>query len=103
MTPVEKQLLYILIEECSEITKACTKALRFGLDDEHEDPSLPAWGKTPRQEIRAEWNDVMGTFLLMQRLEIVPLTSKDDVLASEAKIEKIQKMLEYSRTHGELT
>lgn len=32
-TPHERELLTILIEECSEVQKRATKALRFGLDE----------------------------------------------------------------------
>lgn len=32
-TPHERELLVILIEECSEVQKRATKALRFGLDE----------------------------------------------------------------------
>lgn len=102
MTPLERQLLTVLIEECSEVIKGCTKALRFGLDDVHEDQTLPKWDLTPREEIRHELNDICGAVYMLRKHNVLPPYNGDDFAESQHKMRKIHTMLEYSHTHGEL-
>ena len=103
MTPTEKQLLYCLIEECSEVIKGSTKALRFGLDDVHEDPKLPKWDLTPRLEIRHELNDLNGAVEMLRDNGILSSFSPNDRQEVLDKKVKINTMLHYSKTYGELT
>ena len=49
----ETKNLILLIEECSEVIKVCTKALRFGIDDTN-----PTHRKTNRILLEEELGDV---------------------------------------------
>jgi hypothetical protein len=54
--PTSPEGKYIhLMEECAEVTKVCSKILRFGLDNYH--PDRPEDG-TNLQKIRAEMEDL---------------------------------------------
>lgn len=99
-----EQLLTVLIEECSEVQKACTKALRFGLDDTWPGPEsgLPEWKLTPRQEIHHELNDIRGILTILRSYEILPEVSYEDDVEEDAKVAKVLKMLRYSENAGTL-
>lgn len=89
----EEYLLICLIEECGEVIQACGKALRFGLDDEHQatNPEIVS----PRLYLRKELNDVAAIAELFQQ----------DWLNREmidAKKAKLASFMDYSRTKGVL-
>ena len=44
LTPEEKELLIITMEECSELSAACSKLLRFGPEIKHRDNLLQEAG-----------------------------------------------------------
>jgi NTP pyrophosphatase (non-canonical NTP hydrolase) len=95
-----EHLLICLIEECSEVQKACTKALRFGLNDTwHPSLNLPEWKLTPAEEIEHELNDVAGVVSLLNAHGVV---LQGDKAMVDAKKAKVLKMLEYSRDKGTL-
>lgn len=54
LTPRQRLLLVRAMEEASELTKACAKALRFGLDSNH----LGRRVTTNAEDIRKEWEDL---------------------------------------------
>lgn len=100
-----EHLLVCLMEEASEVQKACAKALRFGLDDTYRadnELNLPEWSLTPRQELQHELNDMRGVVALLRHYDILPeLTSADDGEKS-AKVQKVQRLMEYARAEGAL-
>lgn len=102
----QEHLLVCLMEECSEVQKACAKALRFGLDDtyrsDHE-MNLPKWDLTPRQEVRHELNDLNGVVALLRNHGVLPteLEHSDD-LEETAKVQKVEKLMDYAREQGTL-
>lgn len=100
----EDQLLTILIEECSEVIKACTKAMRFGLDDTWKpDSGLPKWSLTPRQEIQHELNDVTAIVMMLRSNRTLPAYKNDlDAFEVVAKIRKVKAMLKYSQSAGRM-
>lgn len=102
---VIQHLLFVLIEECSEVQKACTKALRFGLDDTYRannERGLPKWDLTPRQEIRHELNDVRGTVALLRHYGVLPELDPTDDAEESQKITKVESLMEYAKEQGTL-
>ena len=93
MTRTERieHLLACLIEECSEIQQAATKALRFGVDDKFED--YP----TPRQQLNAEANDLLAVIEMLSDEGI--LTEAGNAHSIKAKKEKVLKYMQYAEKH----
>jgi hypothetical protein len=52
----EQHAFLKLGEECNEVAMLCSKIIQFGLDSEYE-------GKTNRQRLTDELNDIMGCLL----------------------------------------
>lgn len=88
-------LLVILSEECSEITKEVSKALRFGLDDKE-----PGQDLTNREKIQQEYTDLMGVIALLVNEGVI--TNSLDVEGMNNKIQKIKRFMEYSEKSGRL-
>lgn len=90
---VEDQLLICLAEECAEVQKEITKALRFGLDDVYKD-------KSPRRKTLVdELNDIFAIIELLQEHGTIPY----DLQYPERIIEKCQRtkhFLERSKVNG---
>lgn len=88
-------LLTCLIEECAEVQKEATKALRFGLDD--------SWNgkKTQRELIMYELIDVFTVADMLINLGIL-----DSNIDYEAMIltkqQRILKYMDYARERGTL-
>lgn len=61
-------LLTRLVEECAEVQKLCSKAIRFGLDNHH--PNEP--GITNAMLIHQELSDVHTIRLELGRRNLVP-------------------------------
>jgi hypothetical protein len=96
----EEHLLVIIAEECSEIAKHCTKALRFGLDSGYPNDVNNAQG------IVLEFLDLSAVIeMLRESSEIMKTaalsTSVDEVLA--VKKAKVETFLVYSAERGRLT
>lgn len=93
-----EHLMTILIEECSEVQKEVSKAMRFGLDDWSPFDDTKT---TNRESISAELSDLIGTAMMLRDEGLI-----DDFLI-ESKIknkqEKIEKYLKYSLNVGTLT
>lgn len=95
MTRLE-HLLTILGEECNEVGQRTSKALRFGLDEVEPGQEL-----TNRQRIAEEISDliaIIGLLRVEAKLEIDQSPPR-----LQAKLDKIETFLEYSRTCGTLT
>lgn len=103
-------LLVKLIEELGEVQKACTKALAFGLHDTYRADNefgLPKWDMTPLQEIQYEMNDVRGVLRLLEGHSDFPegaevFTCYPDEEQIRARVEKLLKLMQYSRSAGTL-
>jgi NTP pyrophosphatase (non-canonical NTP hydrolase) len=94
-----RHLLQCLTEECAEVIQAVSKALRFGLDDDHQADNLDI--VSPRKYIVKELNDVMAVVDELQILEVFPSPMFDSRLQS-AKMKKLNQMMDYSREKGML-
>lgn len=92
----EEYLLVHLMEEASEVIKACSKALRFGLDHFNEKE-----GCVNRENVRRE---LMNTNLQAQKCVdyglIVPTGNHDEIQEALAKGER---MLALSKQLGRVT
>lgn len=91
----EEHLLVILAEECSEISKEVSKALRFGLDNKE-----PGQDKTNREKIAIECNDLFAVIEMCIDEKI--LIDNEMVVHEqiEAKRKKVEKYLKYSKSIG---
>lgn len=89
----QEHLLVCLMEECSEVIQACSKALRFGLDDDHQadNPDIVS----PRLYLRKELNDLAA---------VADLFEADwmDERMIDAKKTKLKGFMDYARTRGTL-
>lgn len=89
-------LLVCLIEECSEIIKDTSKALRFGLQDFNQKDLEQ---KTSLSRIRTELNDLYGVIELLNEhnLEL----DLDRELINNKK-DKVRKYMEYAKERGRI-
>ena len=92
----KEHLLVILMEECAEIQKDCSKALRFGLDER--------WGpdgtESNAEKINREVSDLVGVLQLLQEDNHLGMIDYQKV---EDKKAKVEYHLEYSKKVGTLT
>lgn len=91
----QQYLLICLGEECNEVGQAISKWLRFGMEDVN---FLHPDGKNNNQRLVAEINDFFGT--LEKLVSVVSLSGICDREAIDAKIQKLDEMMEYSRKVG---
>lgn len=88
-----EHLLVIMMEECAELQKELSKALRFGIDEQRDLPT------SNYERICAEFSDFEGVRELLKR-EGKPIVA--DVNQIFRKIDKVEKYLEYSKECGTL-
>lgn len=79
----KQYLLYCIAEEAGEVAQAAAKALRFGMEDEHE-------GKTCAERLLSEIHDLVAVYALL-----APDATFDEE-AIEAKQEKVKQYYEIS-------
>ena len=92
-----EHLLTTLGEEGVEVAQRCTKALRFGLTEVQ-----PGQDLNNAQRIRGEFIDLLAVMrMLVEEGAIEPVTDAD-LPAMEAKRQKVEKFLDYSRAMGTL-
>jgi len=93
---LQEHLLVCLAEECSEVTQACTKALRFGLGN-----GYPGTDRTNLTDIQAEMADLMAVYKML----MLHINESDQVsaLAMSEKTERVKKYLLYSAERGTIT
>lgn len=89
-----EHLLIILSEECAELSKQISKALRFELDDIEPKQEL-----TYRARIISELADIIGAARLLVDENIIVFPGEDLI---EAKKLKVQKYIEYAKNQGTL-
>lgn len=89
-----ENLLVSVSEECSEIQKAVSKALRFGLDEHYNtDP-------TNAEEIIHEYYDLTALIHLLQYEDALPRLSPEEM--ERTIIAKLQKVEHYQNVSREL-
>ena len=78
------EIMYILQEECAEVTQAISKCLRFGIDN-----YKPGKPKTNREHLAEEIGDLIAMIELCYENDIVdPLQVKE---AQHRKFDKLKK------------
>jgi NTP pyrophosphatase (non-canonical NTP hydrolase) len=89
----QDHLLICLMEECGEVIQACGKALRFGLDDDHQaaNPEIVS----PRLYLQKELNDLAAVADLFQ-------ADWMDERLIDAKKVKLASFMDYARSKGTL-
>ncbi len=78
----KQYLLYCIAEEAGEVAQAAAKALRFGMEDEHE-------GKTCAERLLNEIHDLVAVYALL---------APDATFDEEAIQAKQEKVLKYYTT-----
>ncbi len=91
----EEHLLIILAEECAEVTKACAKALRFGLND-----GYPGGRTTNAVDITTELADLIALSEMLATEGLIDLPLR---IAIDKKKERVEQFLDYSYKVGKLT
>jgi NTP pyrophosphatase (non-canonical NTP hydrolase) len=91
----EQYLLLVLAEECAEIAKVASKAIRFGLEHVHD-------GTTNKQKLFEEFADLIAAYTKIEKVFNHPDQELRFRLMMAAKDEKLGKMMEYSRSLGKL-
>ena len=94
-----EHILICIAEECAEIQKAVSKALRFGLDDRH-----PNSNQTNKDDLAFEIADLLGAIEMAQDYGIIPDHGEEKIRSHmQAKKENILKFMNYAETGGTLT
>jgi hypothetical protein len=93
----KEHLLTILSEECAEIIKDVSKTLRFGVNDHYPGICKP----TNIESVYHEYNDLIAVVEMLNNEGVMPCNV--DKLLIQAKKDKVNKFLEYSRDMGTLT
>ena len=83
-----EHLLTCLIEECAEIQKTATKALRFGLDDHAPDGPLNS------ESIAHEIADLLAIVEMLEDEKIIPVLRTPK--AVQSKKDKVIKYMIYA-------
>lgn len=96
----EEHLLTIIAEECVEIAKNATKALRFGLDD-----CEPGQPDSNARRMCLECADLQAVLEMLKAHSITLALASQSVNIDECislKKSKVERFLEYSRERGRL-
>lgn len=98
----EEHLLSMIAEECAEIAQRASKALRFGLEE-----SEPGQDKNNALRIVLEYIDLQTVIEMLHSCSPVFRMSNIDTAKQleslmQAKREKVEKYLGYSRFRGRL-
>lgn len=92
-----EHLLVILSEECVELAKECSKALRFGLDG-----CEPGTTITNRTKIINEFNDLYAMIQMLSEDGVFNNSVILDINKIRTKQQKVEKYLKYSEGVGTL-
>lgn len=87
-----EHLLFILAEEGAEVAQRASKAARFGLSD--VDPNK---GRLASQVLKEEMIDLIAVWGMLCREGLCEPIAPMDEPAIQAKQEKVERYLEYSR------
>ena len=91
-----EHLLTTLAEECAEIQKAVSKALRFGLKD-----GYPGTDRTNAQDIAREYVDQVAVVDMCRDAGILVQPGESKAMYDAKKI-KVRHYMEYAKTTGAL-
>lgn len=94
---LQQTLLHQIEEECLEIAHACSKAIRFGLNDHWKDKPTDN-----QQDIANEFNDLFGAIEALAEFEGTDFRNTYNRTKIDAKKAKIRAMMEYSISRGQL-
>lgn len=94
----EEHLLTRAMEECAELTQRLSKAQVFGMEEVQPDQLANPDLLNNRARIVAEFADLLG---VMRMLNIPEFRVPESMI--DAKIEKVEKYLAYSRAIGKLS
>ena len=92
----EQYLLTCLMEECAELSFACSKAIRFGMNSDF-------MGKRPKshEQINIEINDVQALIHMLHTEGFLPLIPWADTHNQRWEKEgKVEKWMQVSRELG---
>lgn len=84
MKDVEKEVLLITMEECSEVSQAISKIFRFGLDTVYK-------GESNRGQLEEELGDLRAMIKLLADFGIA-----DETKIQEASVKKLRKLRNWS-------
>lgn len=87
----QRELLICLIEECAEVSKRATKALRFGLEE-----IQPGQALSNAYRITEETGDILGIVKLLQDENIVSSSNVLELLALR-KEDKMKIWLQHNK------
>jgi NTP pyrophosphatase (non-canonical NTP hydrolase) len=79
------ETLLLVMEECSEVTQACSKIIRFGLDNSYD-------GVSNRDHLQTEIGDLTYLFTFLMDKGIIDSNKVAD--ACRAKQEKLKRWTE---------
>jgi len=88
-----EHLLVILMEECTELAHAASKALRFGPGSDYD-------GITNREKLLREYNDILAVVEMLNDDGVGDMYEDADLI--EAKKKKIARFLRDSKRIGTL-
>lgn len=92
-----EHLLVILSEECAELSKEVSKALRFGLNDHEPNQIL-----TNKEKIVNEFNDLFAVMGMLKNDNIFTDGELITPNSINSKMAKVEKWLKYSENVGTL-
>ena len=92
-----EHLLTCLIEECAEIQKVASKALRFGLDDHAPDSD-----STNAEDIITEIYDLLAIIEMLKEEKIIYDLPDTKELIKQKK-DKVTKYMDYAKNRGTLS
>jgi hypothetical protein len=87
----DEHLLVILAEECAEVAKETSKAIRFGMDE-----MMPGQPKTNRERVLAELQDLWAAVEMLGLQQV-------DRPAIERKKARVEEFMRYAEKCGTLT
>ena len=90
-------LLTCIMEECSEVQKECSKALRFGLEDDYTNTLV-------KNKIVSEYIDLLAVMELAFENTELPMCTDVDLVKRLIKLkkDKVESFMEYSMQKGTL-
>lgn len=91
----KEYLLTCLSEECSEVAKEASKAMRFGLHDKYN-------GETPLERMIGELNELTCVIVLLMEHGVLP-ANWSNIDKQLDKRGKLEKYMSYSASKGTLT
>ncbi len=93
-----EHLLTTLAEECAEVAKDVSKALRFGVND-----TGPGGCMTNEECIVSEIIDVLAMVEMLQEARVITMPSMSEIQRRmDRKKAKVMKFMEYARQQGAL-